>query len=115
MTNVELYRQLLDARVMGPRPYKQHQQPYPSWYNPNAQCEYHMGAIGHSIEDCVTFKRNVMDLVDANHIQLKKNDGSTIKTNPLPTHEGQVNVIEEIELPKNISLLNKVSMTLIKK
>ena len=29
---------------MRPRPYKQPQQPYPSWYNPNAQCEYHMGA-----------------------------------------------------------------------
>ncbi|XP_054801468.1 uncharacterized protein LOC129305471 [Prosopis cineraria] len=95
LTNAELYHKLLTAQLLGPRPYKPLGPPYPAWYNPNVVCEYHMGAPGHSIEDCVTFKRNVLDLVDSNHIQLKEEGSSTLTTDPLPNHEKRVNAIEE--------------------
>jgi len=68
-----------------------------------------MGAVGHSIEDCVTFKRNVLDLIDQNHIHLEPHENANIVANPLPNHENdkQVGAIEaNIECYKK-PLINK--------
>ena len=46
--------------------------PYPRGYDANARCEYHGGVIGHSIEDCTTFKDKVQALIDANSDKFKE-------------------------------------------
>ena len=46
--------------------------PYPKEYDANARCEYHGGVIGHSIEDCTTFKDKVQALIDANPAKFKE-------------------------------------------
>ena len=38
--------------------------PYPRWYDPNAQCDYHTRAIGHSIENFLAFKNKVQSLLN---------------------------------------------------
>lgn len=37
-------------------------QPFPP--DPNVQCEYHVGLVRQSTEDCRTFKAKVQDLID---------------------------------------------------
>jgi len=41
------------------------QPPYPMWYDPNVQCEYHMNVQGHSTEDCTSLKKSVQTLIKA--------------------------------------------------
>ena len=55
----ELYQILLQNHLVAPIYVPKKKPPYPSWYNPNAHCEYHAGAVGHDIENCISFKRNV--------------------------------------------------------
>ena len=37
--------------------------PFSKWYNPNVHCDYHVGKLGHSTEDCNSFKRKVQALI----------------------------------------------------
>ncbi|MCI38662.1 gag-pol polyprotein, partial [Trifolium medium] len=30
--------------------------PFLAWYDANAKCEFHMGAEGHSTDNCIAFK-----------------------------------------------------------
>ncbi|XP_039047278.1 uncharacterized protein LOC120187689 [Hibiscus syriacus] len=63
------------------------------WYDVNARCEYHTDIVGHSIENCVSFKKLVQNLIDTG--MLKSNSADVAK-NPLPNHGGQgVNVNKE--------------------
>ncbi|KAA3465695.1 hypothetical protein EPI10_000838 [Gossypium australe] len=63
VTYRELYKTLFDAHVVSPFYLKSLQPPYPKWYDTNAQCEYHAGIVGHSIENCTSFKRLVERLI----------------------------------------------------
>ncbi|KAA3480325.1 hypothetical protein EPI10_020770 [Gossypium australe] len=56
MTYKELYQNLFDAHEVAPHYPKPMQPPYPKWYDPNAQGEYHAGVTGHLIENCLAFK-----------------------------------------------------------
>ena len=60
----ELYQILLQNHLVAPIYVPEKKPPYPSWYNPNAHCEYHAGAAGHDIENCISFKRNVQNLIN---------------------------------------------------
>ena len=62
------YGQLLKLSLVEPKPLKHVIPPYSMDFNPNVQCDYHAGALGHSIEDCRAFKENVQDLLDAKAI-----------------------------------------------
>jgi len=55
-----------------------------------------LGAIRHTIKDCVKFKRNVLDLLKQNHIQLEPQENANIVANPLPNHmdDKQIGAIE---------------------
>ncbi|KAL4348719.1 hypothetical protein GQ457_17G013990 [Hibiscus cannabinus] len=70
------------------------QPPYPAWYDPSAHCEYHAGIPGHSIENCMAFKRRVQHLINQNVIQLNISQGPNVANNPLPAHdEPRVNAV----------------------
>ncbi|RDX92018.1 hypothetical protein CR513_25907, partial [Mucuna pruriens] len=89
---------LSDKHIRGPEyppdapkevlPLKPLERPYPKIHNPNAKCDYHSGAVGHSTERCWSFKHKVQDLIDVGWLRFKGNE-SNINTNPLPTHKGQ--------------------------
>ena len=48
MTYTELLPQLMQNHKIAPVPLEAMQAPYPQWYDPNAKCDYHAGAVGHS-------------------------------------------------------------------
>lgn len=61
-------------------------------FDPNATCEFHFGAVGHSLENCKVLKHRVQDLLD--HGILEFEGVLNIKTNPFPNHpEGGVSAI----------------------
>ncbi|XP_027337245.1 uncharacterized protein LOC113850932 [Abrus precatorius] len=69
--------------------------PYPRGYDPNAKCEYHVGGIGHSMENCRALKFKVQDLINVKWLDFKE-DNPSIRSNPLPEHGGpSVNAIEK--------------------
>ncbi|XP_016679151.2 uncharacterized protein [Gossypium hirsutum] len=83
MSYRELYRNVFDAHVVSPFYLKPLQPPYPKWYDANAQCDYHTGIRGHSIENCTAFKKLVERLIG---IGVVKFDEATKAKNPLPNH-----------------------------
>ncbi|RDX66435.1 hypothetical protein CR513_54794, partial [Mucuna pruriens] len=82
-----LFPLLLKRGVIAILPLKPLEPPYPRSYDPNAKCDYHSGAVGHSTERCWSFKHKVQDLIEAGWLGFEGNKPN-IGTNPLPTHEG---------------------------
>ncbi|KAF1871148.1 hypothetical protein Lal_00020882 [Lupinus albus] len=65
------------------------------WYDPNANCDYHSGIIGHSTETCRALKHRIQDLIDFKWLEFK-DTVPTITGNPLPNHGNQgINVLEQ--------------------
>ncbi|RDX84583.1 hypothetical protein CR513_34351, partial [Mucuna pruriens] len=98
-------------------PLKPLEPPYPRSYDPNAKCEYHAGAIGHSTERCWSFKHKVQDLLDAGWLGFEENEPN-VSTNPLPAHGGQsINVLShEIQSPerREVSLVRSEEVAMIR-
>ncbi|CAN1132462.1 hypothetical protein LINPERHAP2_LOCUS7036, partial [Linum perenne] len=85
----ELYPRLLKNKQVAPAPYQQPSPPFPKWYNPEARCEYHGGAVGHLIENCPAFKYRVQDLIRAGWLKFEEHpDHPNVNKNPLPNHSG---------------------------
>ncbi|XP_040963905.1 uncharacterized protein [Gossypium hirsutum] len=82
----ELYPKLLEKQLISPHYMTPLKPSYPKWYDPNANCMYHAGNQGHSIENCIAFKRRVQGLIDAG--VLRFNGVSNMTGNPLPNHTG---------------------------
>ena len=59
---------LVEAKLLAYVPLKKMDPPYPDWYKPNDQCAYHLGAPGHSVENCLALKYKVQELLDAGWI-----------------------------------------------
>ncbi|GMJ15353.1 hypothetical protein HRI_005204500 [Hibiscus trionum] len=55
----ELYTQLHKADLVIPYYVTPYEQPLPAWYDGKVNCEYHAGIPGHSIENCIAFKKFV--------------------------------------------------------
>ncbi|XP_016690768.1 uncharacterized protein [Gossypium hirsutum] len=70
MSYRELYQNLFNAHLVSPYYLKPLQLPYPKWYDANAQCDYHAGIVGHSIEHCTTFKKLVERLIGMGVVKL---------------------------------------------
>jgi hypothetical protein len=51
----KLYPQLIQNALVTPRALI-HVSPYLPWYNPNATCEFHKGALGHDLDSCLALK-----------------------------------------------------------
>ena len=95
MPYTELLPHLLQNSMVAPCPMKPLEPPYPRWYDPNAKCDYHAGAIGHSTENYRALKFKVQELINAKWLNFKE-DAPNVGSNPLPGHGGpSVGVIEE--------------------
>ncbi|XP_052878633.1 uncharacterized protein LOC128285263 [Gossypium arboreum] len=107
MSYKELYQSLFDAHVVSPFYLKSMQPPFPKWYDANAQCEYHAGATGHSIENCTTFKKLVERLIN---MGIVKFDDTPSAENSLPNHGDKgINAIIESsgkEIKMNVAEVN---------
>jgi hypothetical protein len=84
MTLKELYAKLLSIGQIALLPLPPMQPPFPTWYNPELTCEYHAGNTGHSIENCVAFKKRVLQLIKIGWVTFE--DSSNVNSNPLPKH-----------------------------
>ncbi|XP_040955952.1 uncharacterized protein [Gossypium hirsutum] len=101
ITYRELYQNLFNAHVVAPFYLKPMQPPFPKWYDANAQCEYHAGITGNSIENCTAFKKVVERLIKMGIVKLDDPSGPNVAGNPLPDHTNKgVNVIAEDESKK---------------
>src|SRR3954467_15356331 len=82
-----LNEQLVELRPMPP--------PIPGKTMPNfkanERCEFHANSPGHTLEKCWAFRHKVQDLIESGAIAFDK---PNVKTNPMPRHDGTVNVIE---------------------
>ncbi|KAL4318330.1 hypothetical protein GQ457_18G004660 [Hibiscus cannabinus] len=83
MTYNELYRDLFNAHVISPFHVDPLQPPFPKCYDSNAQCDYHAGLIGHSVENCVAFKKVVERLIKRGIVKIEE---PATAVNPLPNH-----------------------------
>ncbi|KAA3466164.1 hypothetical protein EPI10_001278 [Gossypium australe] len=83
ITYRDLCQSLFDAHVVSPFYLKPLQPPYPKWYDANAQCDYHVGILGHSIENCTAFKKVVERLIK---MGIVKFDDAPNAENLLPNH-----------------------------
>jgi len=97
-----VYNRLFAAQLVVPVSITPRTRPYPRWYNENAYCEYHAGAQGHSIEDCLSFKRKVQHLINRGVVKVEQASGPNVAANPLPNHT---------ELTVNAVIDNKVCLT----
>ncbi|XP_052486345.1 uncharacterized protein LOC128041071 [Gossypium raimondii] len=62
----------------------------------NAQCEYHAGISGHSIENCTAFKKAVERFIKMGLVKLDDPSGPNVAGNPLPNLSDKgINVIIE--------------------
>ena len=59
---------------------------FPKWYNSNAHCDYHSRAAGHTIENCITLKYKVRDLIKKGELRFEITDEPNVNANPLPNH-----------------------------
>ena len=69
----DLLPYLLDNSLVAITPTKVHQPPFLREYDSNAMCAYREGALGHSIEHCMTLKRKVQSLIDAGWLKFEEN------------------------------------------
>ncbi|KAL4319672.1 hypothetical protein GQ457_18G008790 [Hibiscus cannabinus] len=94
MSYAELYAQLHKADMVRPYIVSPYKPPFPAWYNEKVHCDYHNGVPGHSIEDCLSFKKMVQHMIKVGTLQI---DTPNVAANPLPNHADRgVNVIEEV-------------------
>ncbi|XP_017609360.2 uncharacterized protein LOC108455291 [Gossypium arboreum] len=92
----ELYQNLFDAHVVSPFYLKPMQPLFPKWYDANAQCEYHVGISGHTIENCTAFKKLVERFIKMGIVKFDDPIGPNVAGNPLPSHSDKgVNAIVE--------------------
>jgi len=86
MSYTDLFRHLQQNSLISPRSMKPLEPPFPRWYDPDAKCEFHAGAMGHTTESCRGLKYVVQDLINAKWLNFKK-DGPNVGSNPLLGHE----------------------------
>ncbi|GMI70908.1 hypothetical protein HRI_000760100 [Hibiscus trionum] len=106
MSYADLYTHLYEAELVRPYHVTPFKPPFPAWYDENANYEYHGGVLGHTIENCIAFKKFVQRLIKTGVLQL---DEPNTTTNPLPNHAGRgVNAIEEQCTRKAKTCVSKV-------
>jgi hypothetical protein len=84
VSQAEIYKQLVAGGLLSPVPAKPWNPPFPAWYNPNAKCAYHSNVAGHSIENCVTLRQKIYELINAGSIELNLVKNESFKTKGQP-------------------------------
>ncbi|KAK8651960.1 hypothetical protein V6N13_141533 [Hibiscus sabdariffa] len=95
ITYGELFPQLLKEGLVAINYVSPLQPPYPFWYKADAHCDFHGGTPGHNIENCMTFKRVVQNLINVGKLGFEAPQKPNTTEDPLPNHGGGVNVISE--------------------
>ena len=86
-----LQNQLVTRVLMEP-----HKPPFPKWYDSNGHCDYHYGAQGHTIENCLFLKYKVQSLIKVSLLDFNGKNRPSVMANPLPNHASpNVNAIVE--------------------
>ncbi|GKV43644.1 hypothetical protein SLEP1_g50907 [Rubroshorea leprosula] len=119
LSYTEVFQQLVATGLVTPVPMVPVKSPFPTWYNPEARCEYHSGGVGHDLENCLALRHRVQDLIDAKELQIASEPkvvGPNIAKNPLPTHDSStINMIEkdfeEVQEVAEVTLTNQVPST----
>ncbi|KAF1855387.1 hypothetical protein Lal_00042685 [Lupinus albus] len=83
VTYAELFAHLQTKRILAPIAGQTPNTTAP-WYDPNANCDYHSGIIGHSTETCRALKHRIQDLIDSKWLEFK-DTVPTITGNLYPT------------------------------
>ncbi|XP_050901997.1 uncharacterized protein LOC127109180 [Lathyrus oleraceus] len=82
--------------------------PYPPGYDANAHCEFHIGAPGHTLENCFTFQNQVHDLIEEKVVSFTPRR-QNVNTNHMPTHkDASVSAIEESDQGKLIRKVEEI-------
>jgi len=83
-------------------------------YNPELHCEYHLGQVGHSTDNCWRLRHKIQDLIDAKMIQLDfiEAPNPNVNNNPLPNHQPTINMITSFE-PESSNQENEDQMLMI--
>ncbi|KAK2416029.1 hypothetical protein QL285_038461 [Trifolium repens] len=68
----QLLPYLVHNRMITPRALKPMTAPFPTWYNSEAKCEFHEGAEGHTVDNCIAFKYKVLELIDQKLLTFKE-------------------------------------------
>ncbi|KAK2389630.1 hypothetical protein QL285_063208 [Trifolium repens] len=68
----QLLPYLVHNRMVTPRALKPMNAPFPTWYNSEAKCEFHEGAEGHTVDNCIAFKYKVQELIDQKLLTFKE-------------------------------------------
>ena len=63
-------------------------------YDSSKKCEYHMGEVGHSTDDCYVLKHRIQDLLDTKALSFRS-DQPNVQRNPLPNHAGSTDAVIE--------------------
>ena len=71
MSYTELLPILIQNYGISAIPVRPRRPPYPKKYDVNANCEYHGGVGGHSVENCTAFKDKVQSLINADLVKFR--------------------------------------------
>ncbi|KAI5410069.1 hypothetical protein KIW84_055521 [Lathyrus oleraceus] len=93
ITYVELYRSLIERKLITPRDPPTIPTNPQWWYKPKLHCVYHFGVPGHDVENLYPLKTKVQDLVRCG-ILCFEDVGPNVKKNPLPEHGKSVNMVQ---------------------
>ena len=73
--------------------------PYPPGFDSSKKCEHHVGAKGHTLEECVQLRYQIQDLIDNKMIQFDNMAEPNVITNPLlpytERNENAISIVEE--------------------
>ncbi|XP_058741285.1 uncharacterized protein LOC131613654 [Vicia villosa] len=71
MTYSKLLPHLVQSSLVVPK-FLKPPKSFPPEYDPNVQCDYHAGSVGHSTEDCNSFKAKVQQLIDMRYLTFQE-------------------------------------------
>ncbi|GKV41669.1 hypothetical protein SLEP1_g49169 [Rubroshorea leprosula] len=89
LSYLDVYNQLTAVGIVTPIPPPKVQDPLPKGFNPEVQCIYHSGGVGHDIEICWSFKHLIQNLLEEKKIAFETASDKaspSITNNPLPKH-----------------------------
>ncbi|KAK2372964.1 hypothetical protein QL285_074036 [Trifolium repens] len=90
----QLLSYLVHNGMLTPRALKPMIAPFPNWYDPKAKCEFHLGAEGHTIDNCKAFKYKVQELFDQKLLISKKEETNYVTSKKGPTVPTQISYFQ---------------------
>jgi hypothetical protein len=90
----QLFPHLVHNRMLIPRALKPITATFPAWYDLKANCEYHSGAEGHTIENCRAFKHEVQRLIDQKLLTFKEDGAKAVTSQNGPTSPTQTSYLQ---------------------